>query len=68
VEDALYSAYGQRQISTIYAPEDQYHVILELLPDEQRDPAAMATIYVHSSQGGPLSGAGQLCRSARWPR
>ncbi len=60
VEDALYSAYGQRQISTIYAPEDQYHVILELLPDEQRDPAAMATIYVHSSQGGPLSGAGQL--------
>lgn len=51
VEDALYSAYGSRQISTIYAPNNDYKVILELLPEYQRDPAALSMLYVRSSSG-----------------
>jgi HAE1 family hydrophobic/amphiphilic exporter-1 len=51
VEDALYSAFGARQISTIYAPNNQYRVILELSPEYQRDPAALSLLYVRSSAG-----------------
>lgn len=50
VEDALYYAYGSRQISTIFAPTNQYQVILELLPKFQRDPAALSMLYIRSSQ------------------
>ena len=48
IEDALYSAYGQRQISTIFAPNNQYWVILELEPEFQRDANKIATLFVHS--------------------
>lgn len=51
IENALYDAYGQRQVSTIYAPVNQYWVILELMPEYQRDPAALAELYVRSSSG-----------------
>ena len=51
IEDALYSAYGSRQISTIYAPTNQYRVILELLPEYQSDPARPALLYVRSDRG-----------------
>src|SRR5215472_1079528 len=51
VEDALYSAYGSRLISTIYAPNNQYKVIMELEPDFQRDPSALGMLYVHSKTG-----------------
>lgn len=51
VEDALYSAYGLRQISTIYAPNNSYQGILELLPEYQRDAAALSILYVRSSSG-----------------
>jgi HAE1 family hydrophobic/amphiphilic exporter-1 len=51
VEDALYSAYGQRQVSTIFAPDDQYQVILELEPQYQRDATAIASLYVRSKTG-----------------
>ena len=49
IEDALYSAYGQRQISTIFAPNNQYWVILELEPEFQRDANKIATLFVHSA-------------------
>ncbi len=57
VEDALYSAYGQRQISTIYAPNNQYKVVMELGPEFQADPAALGMLYIHSKSGQlvPLS-------------
>jgi HAE1 family hydrophobic/amphiphilic exporter-1 len=57
VETALYSAYGSRQISTILAPNNQYYVLMELLPDRQRDPAALSLLYVRSDSGQlvPLS-------------
>jgi HAE1 family hydrophobic/amphiphilic exporter-1 len=51
VEDALYSAYGSRQISTIFADTNQYQVILELKPEFQRDAAALPLLYVRSSSG-----------------
>ena len=41
IENALYNAYGSRQVSTIYTPTNQYWVIMELLPEYQRDPAAL---------------------------
>jgi hydrophobic/amphiphilic exporter-1 (mainly G- bacteria), HAE1 family len=65
IEDALYSAYGQRQISTIFAPNNQYWVLLELEPEYQRDASKLASLYVHSSaaSGGqlvPLSAVAKL--------
>jgi HAE1 family hydrophobic/amphiphilic exporter-1 len=51
VESALYSAYGDRWISTIYAPEDQYKVLLSLADRYQRDPSALSLLYVRSSNG-----------------
>ena len=51
IEDALYSAYGARQISTIYAPNNQYQVILELQPQYQTDPSVMSMLYIRSSTG-----------------
>ena len=51
IEDALYTAYGARQISTIYAPNNEYRVIMELEPRFQRDSSALALLYVRSSKG-----------------
>jgi HAE1 family hydrophobic/amphiphilic exporter-1 len=49
VEDALYTAYSSRQISTIYAPNNAYWVIMEVLPEFQEDPAALSMLYVRSA-------------------
>jgi HAE1 family hydrophobic/amphiphilic exporter-1 len=51
IEDALYSAYGSRQISTIYAATNQYTVIMELEPRYQLDPQALSLLYVRSAAG-----------------
>ncbi|HXI27484.1 MAG TPA: efflux RND transporter permease subunit, partial [Vicinamibacterales bacterium] len=51
VETALYNAYGTRQVSQIYAPNNQYQVILQVAPEFQKDPAAMSMLYVRSSNG-----------------
>ena len=59
IEDALYSAYGQRQVSTIFAPNNQYWVILELEPEFQRDANKLASLYVHAAQT-PTTPGGQL--------
>ena len=57
VDDALYDAFGQRQVSTLFTQLNQYHVILESLPEFQRDPSMLQNIYVRSAGGGavPLS-------------
>jgi multidrug efflux pump len=57
VNDALNDAFGQRQISTIYAQANQYRVVLEASPEYQSDPAALARLYVPSASGAqvPLS-------------
>jgi HAE1 family hydrophobic/amphiphilic exporter-1 len=51
VEDALSYAYGSRQVSSIFAPTNQYQVILELDPLFQGDPAALGMLYIHSKTG-----------------
>jgi HAE1 family hydrophobic/amphiphilic exporter-1 len=51
VENALYSAFGSRQVSTIYTPTNDYQVIMELLPEYQRDPNALHLMYIRSSSG-----------------
>jgi HAE1 family hydrophobic/amphiphilic exporter-1 len=62
IEETLYYAYGSRQVSTIYAPNNQYQVILELDPRYQRDPAALGILYVRSDSGAlvPLSALARL--------
>ncbi|MGO8703902.1 MAG: efflux RND transporter permease subunit [Candidatus Brocadiia bacterium] len=51
IEDALYSAYGTRQISTILAPTNDYQVIMELLKQYQTDPTVLSMLYIRSSTG-----------------
>ncbi len=60
IEDALYTAYGQRQISTIYAPNNAYRVITELLPQYQMDPSELSLLYVRSSKASSNGQLGQL--------
>jgi HAE1 family hydrophobic/amphiphilic exporter-1 len=51
VEEALYDAYGSRQVSTIFTPSDQYWVVLEVLPEYQRDASALSQLMIRSSKG-----------------
>jgi len=51
IEDALYTAYGSRQISTIFTPNNDYQVIMEVKPEYQRDPAALSLLRVRSANG-----------------
>ena len=51
VQNALYSSYGDRQVSNIYAPANQYSVILEVQPQYQRSPDALQKLYVRSAKG-----------------
>jgi HAE1 family hydrophobic/amphiphilic exporter-1 len=63
IEDALYSAYGLRQVSTILAPNNQYRVIVELKPEYQRDANAISMLYIRSKTTGqlvPISGIAKL--------
>ena len=62
IEDALYSAYGARQISTIYTPINQYQVIIELEPRYQLDPSALSMLYIRSSKNQlvPLNAVANL--------
>ncbi|MFL6463234.1 MAG: efflux RND transporter permease subunit, partial [Bryobacteraceae bacterium] len=57
IDTALYSAFGQRQVSTMYTGINQYHVVLEVLPEFQQNPSSLSQIYVRSSNGTsvPLS-------------
>jgi len=57
IDNVLYDAFGQRQVSTMFTQLNQYHVILEVQPDFQRDASDLSSIYVASSNGTqvPLS-------------
>jgi HAE1 family hydrophobic/amphiphilic exporter-1 len=65
IESALNYAYGSPQVSTIYTPTNQYWVMMELLPQFQRDPAALSLLYVRSSSGKllPLGTVARLTRT-----
>jgi multidrug efflux pump len=57
IDNVLYDAFGQRQVSTLFTQLNQYHLVLEALPEFQKDPAKLNEIYVKSTSGGavPLS-------------
>ncbi|HMG71953.1 MAG TPA: efflux RND transporter permease subunit [Pyrinomonadaceae bacterium] len=65
IETALGSAFGSRQISTIYSPTNEYQVIMEVKPEFQKDPAALGRLYIRSSSRGlvPLSAVASFSRS-----
>jgi multidrug efflux pump len=54
IDNVLYDAFGQRQVSTLFTQLNQYHLILETLPELQTDPAKLNNIYVQSSSGQPV--------------
>ena len=64
IEDALYTAYGSRQISTIYAANNAYQVIMELEPEYQKDPAALSLLYIRSSKNQlvPIDSVAKITR------
>jgi len=51
IQNALFTAYGTRQVSTIYAPSNEYQVILEVEPQYQRNPDALSKLYIRSAKG-----------------
>jgi hydrophobe/amphiphile efflux-1 (HAE1) family protein len=57
IDNTLYDAFGQRQVSTIYRRYNQHHVVLEVDPQLQREPSSLSKIFVHAAGGGmvPLS-------------
>ena len=65
IANTLYDAYGNRRVSTIQAAANEYDVILEVNPDDQRDPAALSKLYIRASTGKlvPLSAVTRLIQS-----
>jgi multidrug efflux pump len=65
IDDTLYDAFGQRQISTIFTQLNQYRVVLEAKPDFQQDPSDLHAIYLRSAGGGkvPLAAITQVKRT-----
>jgi multidrug efflux pump len=52
IDDTLYDAFGQRQVSTMYTPLNQYHVVMEVAPQFWQNPESLDLIHVRSSTGG----------------
>jgi multidrug efflux pump subunit AcrB len=65
IQNALYTSYGDRQVSNIYAPANQYSVILEVRPEDKRAPAALDKLRIRSSKGQlvSLDGVAEVKRS-----
>jgi len=73
IDNTLYDAFGQRQISTMFTQVNQYHVILEVLPEFQKSPADLNNIYITpagsaatSGTGATPAGAAPLSAFTRW--
>ena len=67
IDETLYDAFGQREISTLYTQLNQYHVILETLPEFQHNPAKLQDIYVRSATaatGSSSSGGSSISGSS----
>jgi multidrug efflux pump len=59
IDSTLYDAFGQRQISTLYTQSNQYHVILEALPEFQKNPSQLNQIYIQGSANSGSTSAAQ---------
>ena len=78
IDAVLYDAFGQRQVSTIYEPLNQYHVVMEVAPQFQQSPDTLESVYVHSSNGnmvplssfahfGPANTSLAVSHQGQWP-
>src|SRR5277367_3585215 len=78
IDTVLYDAFGQRQVSTIYEPLNQYHVVMEVAPQFQQSPDMLESVYVHSSNGnmvplsafahfGPANTSLAVSHQGQWP-
>jgi multidrug efflux pump len=54
IDNALYDAFGQRQVSTMYSPLNQYHVVMEVAPEFQQTTESLQNIYLRSTSGSPI--------------
>ncbi len=55
IDNVLYDGFGQRQVSTIYKDQNQYHVVMEVDPAFSQDPSALQDVYVSNGQAAPTS-------------
>lgn len=55
IDDALYDAFGQRQISTVFTQSNQYRVVIEVPEQFRRDPSSLSSVYVKSTTGKPIA-------------
>ena len=78
IDSVLYDAFGQRQVSTIYEPLNQYHVVMEVAPQFQQSPETLEGVYVHSANGnmvplstfahfGPANTSLAVSHQGQWP-
>jgi multidrug efflux pump len=58
IDNTLYDAYGQRQVSTMFTQLNQYHVVLEVKPGFMKDPKDLRDLFIRSSAGGSTGGSG----------
>ena len=58
IDNTLYDAYGQRQISTLYTQLNQYHVVLEAAPEWQKNPGNLGSLYIQANGSSGATGAG----------
>jgi multidrug efflux pump len=67
IDGALYGAFGQRQISTIYSDINQYSVVVNALPSQTATPAALDEVYVRARNGDmvPITAVANRCRAWR---
>ena len=68
IDSTLYDAFGQRQISTLYTQSNQYHVILEALPEFQKDPRKLDSLYVQGAATTTVAGAAASTSGRRYLR
>ena len=54
IDNALYDAFGQRQVSIMYKPLNQYHVVMEVAPEFSNSTDALQNIYVRANSGTPV--------------
>jgi len=64
IDQTLYDAFGQRQVSTIFTQLNQYHVVLEVAPEYNKNPLDLRDLYIRTGMGATMGGAGVVSGSS----
>ena len=67
IDQTLYDAYGQREVSTIFTQLNQYHVVLEVKPDFQQNPLDLRDLYIRTNAATSATGSQDWSRADRLP-